>query len=240
MKSVTRLHPSTAQRAFTCAELLVILTVVTVLGLVILPALANGRPRSHRVICANNLRQIGLAVQLWSNDHGDDPPWEVTTSNGGTRIHPLAVNTWFQFYWMSNELRSPKILFCPSDSGQPAWNFGNGPDGGYVHSSFRNAATSYVLSHAFERVGSAMIAADRNLGFDGTSGGCNRFGPAWEVSARPLSSRFRWNTNLHNSAGNLLRLDGRVDQISNTMLDTLQLEPVSDTQGQFMHLLFPR
>ena len=57
--------------AFTRAELLVVVAVFALLALIVLPALANNRPRSHRVMCANNLRQIGLAMQLWGSDHND-------------------------------------------------------------------------------------------------------------------------------------------------------------------------
>jgi len=240
MTKLTRFHYRSGQRAFTRAELLMILTSVAALALIVLPVLANSRPRSDRVICANNLRQIGMALQLWSNDHNDSAPWEVTPAEGGTQQHPLANNVWFHFYWISNELQSPKILFCPSDSGRPARDFGNSPDGGYIHSNFRNAATSYLLSHAFERSGSAMIAMDRNLGYDAAAN-CNRFGVVWYVQIKPLSPKFRWNTSLHNSAGNLLRSDGRVDQISNTSLgDALNSELISDSEGDSTHVLFPR
>jgi competence protein ComGC len=143
----SRLHGSGSHtlgaRAFTRAELLVILAVLSLLALIVLPALANTRPRSARVICANNLRQIGVGMQLWGNDHDDQPPWEVRLEQGGTYQHPLAPNTWLHFAWLSNELASPKLLLCPADSGKAAYDFTGDPLGGYLHPNFANRATSY-------------------------------------------------------------------------------------------------
>src|SRR5262245_41072852 len=99
--------------AFTRVELLAVLASIAFLAMVVLPALANNRQRSDRVICVNNLRQIGVAFQLWGNDHGDDPPQMVMTNDGGTRRHSLAPNTWLHFAWISNELINPQFVFCP-------------------------------------------------------------------------------------------------------------------------------
>src|SRR5206468_10868184 len=124
--------PPTPQRwAFTRVELLVVLAVLALLSLVVVPALASNRPRSQRVICANNLRQIGTAMQLWGNDHNELLPQEVAVAEGGTRMHPLAPNVWLHFAWLSNELGSPKVLFCPADTGHPARDFTRNPTGAH-------------------------------------------------------------------------------------------------------------
>jgi len=237
-------YPSAAsqyERAFTRAELLVILAVLALLALVVLPALANNRPRSARVICANNLRQISMGFQLWGNDRGDQPPWEVPVAQGGTMIHPLAPNTWLHFAWVSNELSTPKILLCPSDSGQPARDFTGSPDGGYLHPNFANRATSYLLSHGnTTRVSPADIfLADRNMGFD-SSGGCARFSTVRIVNSRPPSPNYGWDTNLHRSSGNIIRLDGRVDQVSNTALREAALAQLPTDGASSFHMVAPR
>src|SRR6185436_10273851 len=143
-------HPKGARSAntgFTFVDLLAVLAVVVLLSALAGPVLANPRLRSDRVVCANNLRQIGMAMQLWANDHGDAIPPEVSLTDGGTFGHPLAANVWLHFSWLSNELRSAQTLFCPSDRGQPARDFGGAPDRGYVHPNFANRATSYLLLH---------------------------------------------------------------------------------------------
>lgn len=241
-------HPSAAgqcQCAFTRAELLVILAVLALLAVVVLPALANTRPRSARVICANNLRQISMGFQLWGNDYGDLPPWELASrlpgaSGGpGTMQHPLGANAWLHFSWISNELNSARVLSCPSDSGRVAEDFSFRPDGGYLHSNFRNSATSYFVTHAFTGGQFVMFAGDRNLRSDG-SGGCSRFPQVTFVNA--LSPDFGWDTNLHDQAGNIVRLDGRVNQYSNEQLGAAAgADPISD-RNLFspLHIVKPR
>jgi type II secretory pathway pseudopilin PulG len=221
-------------------ELLAVLAALSLLLAIVLPALANDRDRSSRIVCANNLRQVGAALDLWGNERGDKPPWELTTANGGTQSHPLAGNAWFQFLWLTNELSSPKVLACPSDTRRPAaQNFGNSPELGYVHPSARNNATSYLLSHSYRESPDVLIAADRNLGFDYPNSNCNRFGTVPNVSA--WSANFRWDTNLHQNSGHILRMDGSVEGFSNeTLREAARTRPFSDgTDDQDMHVLFP-
>ncbi|HEY0552544.1 MAG TPA: DUF4190 domain-containing protein [Verrucomicrobiae bacterium] len=62
----------------------------------LLPALAKAKGRAQIIQCSNNMKQIGLAARLWSNDHNE--------------IYPP------DFLSMSNELVSPKVLVCPGDT----------------------------------------------------------------------------------------------------------------------------
>jgi competence protein ComGC len=230
---------SAFESAFTRAELLILLGVLTLLALVVLPALANTRPRSSRVICANNLRQIGMAMQLWGNEHNDQPPWDVTVPQGGTKAHPLAVNVWLHFAWMSNELASAKVLFCPSDTGRPASDFGFSPETGYLHANMRGNATSYLLAHAFGTAPNSLLIADRNVGWDRTTAGCPWFNTALGAQVNPFVREFVWNTNLHNQQGNLLTADGRVEQTSNQGLrDFIANYRFADNAD--MHFITPR
>jgi len=219
-------------------EFAVLLAVLGLVVLVILPALAGPRQRSERATCANNLRQIGAAFQLWGNDHDDQLPHEVSVIDGGTRLHTLAVNVWLHFSWLSNELNSAAVLFCPTDSGRPARDFTGDPAGGYIHPNFANRATSYFLAHLSTLAPgptSALLAGDRNVGWE-TTGGCSRFNVAQGVS-RPPTSLFAWSTNLHGNNGNVLRLDGRVEQFSNLELRAAII-PLDDN-GSF-HFIIPR
>ena len=135
-------------RAFTRTEALAILAVLSLLMAIVLPALAHDRARSARIICANNLRQISAAQQLWGNDHNDFPPVMVPLNEGGTRVHPLAANAWLHFAWLSNELVTPKVIFCPSDTGKPAEEFTGSPTNGYLNPNFANRATSYFVAYS--------------------------------------------------------------------------------------------
>lgn len=214
-------NSGTEPQAFTRMDLLVVVVVVTLLAAVVLPALASNRTRSDRVVCANNLRQIGIALQIWGNNHGDQILWNVDMVEGGTRLHPLSANTWFHFAWLSNELASPRIVFCPSDTGRPALDFTGDPAVGYIHPNFANRATSYFLNaHPYGRLpGEEMLAGDRNLPTQGASSTCSMLAAVSTTRACPVPLSFGWTNGLHGtSAGNLLMFDSRVEQADNERL----------------------
>jgi hypothetical protein len=226
--------------AFTRAELLAVLAALTFLAAVVFPALANTHPRSARVVCANNLRQIGMGFQLWGNDHNDTLPQEVPVSQGGTMQHPLAPNVWLHFAWISNEIASPKIFLCPSDSGRLAFDFTGNPAGGYLHPNFANVATSYFLGYtgaSFVNDPDATIAGDRNVSTAGVSG-CSRFNTALSIPSHSPASIGAWTTGLHNGLGNVLTWNGQVKQLDSDGLHRV-LDPPSDDNGA-KHIILPR
>lgn len=74
-------------------------------------ALALAQEREMRIVCVNNLKQLGLSVKVWALDNGDMTPPNVLC--------------------MTNEMSTPKILVCPADKGRQAaaswaaWTAGN-------------------------------------------------------------------------------------------------------------------
>jgi prepilin-type N-terminal cleavage/methylation domain-containing protein len=102
---------------FTLTELLVVICVVVLLAAVLLPALRIGDGRKHEKInCVNNLKQIGLSFRIWEGDNGDNYPMKISVTNGGAMELAVAGNVSAIFRVMSNELSTPKILFCPQDT----------------------------------------------------------------------------------------------------------------------------
>jgi len=57
------------KKSFTLIELLVVIATVTVLAVLIMPALGRARHAAKRAQCANNLRQIGIAVNMYADDN---------------------------------------------------------------------------------------------------------------------------------------------------------------------------
>jgi prepilin-type processing-associated H-X9-DG protein len=75
-------------------ELLVVVAVIAILAALLLPALASAKQQAHAVKCTSNQRQLGLAAQMYFDDHdGLAFPYRLYATNGG-------VLYWFG--WIQN------------------------------------------------------------------------------------------------------------------------------------------
>jgi general secretion pathway protein G len=70
------------RRGFTLIELLVVIAVIALLASLLLPVLASAKGKARQAKCASNMRQIGLALQMYADDHDGWMP--LTTHNADT------------------------------------------------------------------------------------------------------------------------------------------------------------
>ncbi len=73
-----------AVHGFTLIELLVVISIIATLASMMLPSLSRAKEKARTVTCINNLRQMGISIKLYTDDHNDHyPPSEV--GNKSTR-----------------------------------------------------------------------------------------------------------------------------------------------------------
>jgi hypothetical protein len=230
----------TNDHAFTRIELLFCAAAVALVLIPALSVLASDKSESQRIVCFNNLRQIGRAFQLWASDHGNANPWVVEPPAGGTRYDPLGGNLWYQYLMVSNQLGSPKLLVCPSDTAtkKVADNWSNLPPGGFLTVPYRNRAVSYIISlHSLPFAGQALLCADRNLRPSGSST-CSFLPGGIGVPQLILGDpQVQWTNSIHGEAGHLLFGDGSVRFVNSSELRSV-IDPAR-TDGGWLHYLSP-
>lgn len=182
-------------------------------------------------MCLNNLRQIGNAFSMWKADHGEEYPFYLNVAQGGTVGSPLAPNIFYQFSVLTNELRTPKVLACPTDSRvRVAKDFSNGP-GGFFNPGFANNAVSYFLTHPNRGPStSEILAGDRNVNGAG-GGGCSFFGSIMRV---PFSTS-GWSYNLHGHSGNVALSGGEAKELPSHAMSPYIIE--SNPNSREIHLV---
>src|SRR5205807_1646001 len=112
--------------AFTLIELLVVIAIIAILAALLLPAISHVPDKSKQAACANNLRQLSLAAQIYTADNDgklvenlptgqDTNSWvlgNVKIANNATNQNMLKLGKLFPY------ASHPGVYHCPADISQ--------------------------------------------------------------------------------------------------------------------------
>jgi len=148
------------KRAFTLIELLVVIAIIGILAAFLLPVLSSAKKRAEQATCINNLKQLGLGMQMYVGDNSGTFPGIAS------RYYGYQPSDWI--YWRTNTVLYPSftkspiltsipglqkpLLQCPLD------NIATGR----LSQDYPDGYGPYLFSYSFN--GYALDAGKNNLG----------------------------------------------------------------------------
>jgi prepilin-type N-terminal cleavage/methylation domain-containing protein/prepilin-type processing-associated H-X9-DG protein len=183
------------RRGFTLIELLVVIAIIAILAAILFPVFARAREKARQVTCLSNMKQQGLAFEMYSSDYDEVypavPEWK-------TRLDPY--------------MKNHEMWKCPSRRQLP-WYYGHGYNAGLFPGEYAGpnplpAGFAGVSQGAIQSPSHKILSVEWDKCVSGPPGGDQ----ANHRGAPPCDgSLHSWAVcRIHNDGSNLLFGDGHV------------------------------
>jgi prepilin-type N-terminal cleavage/methylation domain-containing protein/prepilin-type processing-associated H-X9-DG protein len=251
MKANEKSPAKRTKRGFTLIELLVVIAIIAVLLAILMPAMRKIKEIARETACKSNLKNVGLAVQMYLDDFERKIPHTQSSnqflwyqSDGKTRRKAGSSGTYWGTYYFEY-LKNTKIFGCPSliRAERLIYDAGNEPSETIKHAAFglnhherargrntndiyRLSEFIYCLDHAEPRPdGGTSDCLHNNNNPGGTNLTSYRQGGSRSYSYRQIFRHNIRRADDFETGGrlNVLWLDGHVTHIEETTGDDVPL-----------------
>lgn len=171
---------------FTLIELLVVIAIIAILAAILFPVFAQAREKARSATCLSNLKQIGLGIQMYTQDYDEITPpfWYVLSPYTG---QPFSQRVTF-YYAVQPYIKNWQVFKCPSATASVVTIWDNTAPGGT-----RNVDLSYGYNEIRDqtqdfRVAASYLGASAWSGTGAAGVGEGKFGVALASMAMPADT----------------------------------------------------